>query len=195
MHTYAYIRTCTYRHTVCVYQYSAIMLLWHIYWWAGKPHFSSPQRQLLYTQEQSLRGTMGRHMYIHTCVHGHTYTYVHVQCINNTVCTVLYAYTYCMYVCMHIVPCVQVLHDNQNGQPSLPPWGLHQGDHHQLHRHLVRTGGPAPQVGCQAPLGSGTYMPTYVRTCGTWLCMWGWGMKDGRHCLGRERTYFEDPKS
>jgi len=41
---------------------------------------------------------------------------------------------------------VQVLHDNQAGQPALPAWGLHQGHHHQLHRHQDWARRPAAEV-------------------------------------------------
>ena len=86
MHTY--IHVYTYRHTVYVYQYGAIMLLRHMH---CKPHLSSPHSQLLYTQEQGLPATMG----VHTCAYIHAYMDIRIH--------------------MHIVPCAQVLHDNQDG--------------------------------------------------------------------------------
>ena len=74
---------------------------------------------------------------------------------DKTTCMYVHIRTVHRQVCMRIGvrPCMQVLHDNQDGQPSLPPRGVHQGHHHQLHRHLIRTGGPAPQVRLSAHLG------------------------------------------
>mmetsp|Transcript_59676 Transcript_59676/g.172884 ORF Transcript_59676/g.172884 Transcript_59676/m.172884 type:complete len:260 (+) Transcript_59676:996-1775(+) len=38
---------------------------------------------------------------------------------------------------------LRLLHHDENGEPSLPPRGLHQSHHHQLHGDVVGFGGPA----------------------------------------------------